>query len=268
MAASGTPWTGAPQPSTPIATSSTSVPRWTARRILRCNGWERWRYVVVSQPARTQASNMPACLPEQSWNCGLRCCARAISCSSSGHAGGVCSAEGPRPARFSSARTAHEWLPGDDHRPLLLDLRAPPATGHGVPPLHRGDARWETDHGLRRWRADALQHVRRLRFADRRWRRRGAVGGIYNIGGGDGRTLNEAIGLIAGHHLGVAPVIEREPARPGDQRHTSADIGCARAAPSDTNHRSSLTRRPRPPGPPARGASSRGGPGSVRPPSP
>ena len=57
---------------------------------------------------------------------------------------------------------------------------------------------------------------------------RGAVGGIYNIGGGKTVTLNEAIGLIAGH-LGVEPVIEREPARPGDQRHTSADIGRARA---------------------------------------
>jgi nucleoside-diphosphate-sugar epimerase len=57
----------------------------------------------------------------------------------------------------------------------------------------------------------------------------GAVGGIYNIGGGRTITLNEAIGLIAGH-LGVEPVIEREPARPGDQRHTSADIGRARAA--------------------------------------
>jgi nucleoside-diphosphate-sugar epimerase len=58
---------------------------------------------------------------------------------------------------------------------------------------------------------------------------RGAVGGIYNIGGGKTVTLNEAIGLIAGH-LGVEPEIEREPARPGDQRHTSADIGRARAA--------------------------------------
>ena len=56
---------------------------------------------------------------------------------------------------------------------------------------------------------------------------RGAVGGIYNIGGGRTVTLNEAIGLIAGH-LGVEPVIHREPARPGDQRHTSADIGRAR----------------------------------------
>ena len=56
---------------------------------------------------------------------------------------------------------------------------------------------------------------------------RGAVGGIYNIGGGRTVTLNEAIDLIAGH-LGVQPEIRREAARPGDQRHTSADIGRAR----------------------------------------
>jgi nucleoside-diphosphate-sugar epimerase len=57
---------------------------------------------------------------------------------------------------------------------------------------------------------------------------RGVVGGIYNIGGGRTVSLNDAIGLIAGH-LGVEPRIQREPARPGDQRHTSADIGRARA---------------------------------------
>jgi UDP-glucose 4-epimerase len=57
---------------------------------------------------------------------------------------------------------------------------------------------------------------------------RGVVGGIYNIGGGRTVSLNDAIGLIAGH-LGVEPHIQREPARPGDQRHTSADIGRARA---------------------------------------
>ena len=58
---------------------------------------------------------------------------------------------------------------------------------------------------------------------------RGAVRGIYNIGGGRTVSLNDAIGLIAGH-LGVEPRIVREPARPGDQRHTSADIGRARTA--------------------------------------
>ena len=58
---------------------------------------------------------------------------------------------------------------------------------------------------------------------------RGAVAGIYNIGGGRTISLNEAIGIIA-DHLGVEARIEREPARPGDQRHTSADIGRARSA--------------------------------------
>jgi nucleoside-diphosphate-sugar epimerase len=58
---------------------------------------------------------------------------------------------------------------------------------------------------------------------------RGAVGGIYNIGGGRTISLVDAIGLIAGH-LGVEPIIEWEPARPGDQRHTSADVSRARAA--------------------------------------
>jgi nucleoside-diphosphate-sugar epimerase len=58
---------------------------------------------------------------------------------------------------------------------------------------------------------------------------RGAVGGIYNIGGGRTISLNEAIATIAGE-LGVTPQIRREPPRPGDQRHTSADITRAREA--------------------------------------
>ena len=58
---------------------------------------------------------------------------------------------------------------------------------------------------------------------------RGAVGGIYNIGGGRTISLNEAIALIA-ERVGVEPIIERQAARPGDQRHTSADVSRARAA--------------------------------------
>lgn len=58
---------------------------------------------------------------------------------------------------------------------------------------------------------------------------RGAVGGIYNIGGGRTISLNDAISIIAGH-LVVEPIIERQAARPGDQRHTSADVTRARAA--------------------------------------
>ena len=64
---------------------------------------------------------------------------------------------------------------------------------------------------------------------------RGAVGGIYNIGGGRTISLNDAIGLIAGH-VGVEPIVHREPARPGDQRHTSADVSRA-GPPSATNRR-------------------------------
>ena len=39
---------------------------------------------------------------------------------------------------------------------------------------------------------------------------RGAVGGIYNIGGGRTISLNDAIGLIAGH-VGVEPIVHQEP---------------------------------------------------------
>ena len=58
---------------------------------------------------------------------------------------------------------------------------------------------------------------------------RGAVGGIYNIGGGKTISLNEAIALIA-ENVGVEPLIERRSPRPGDQRHTSADVSRARQA--------------------------------------
>jgi nucleoside-diphosphate-sugar epimerase len=58
---------------------------------------------------------------------------------------------------------------------------------------------------------------------------RGAVGGIYNIGGGRTISLNEAIAIIA-ENVGVEPIIDRRPARPGDQRHTSADVTRAREA--------------------------------------
>jgi len=57
---------------------------------------------------------------------------------------------------------------------------------------------------------------------------RGELGGIYNVGGGRTISLNQAIETIAGH-LGVKPVIRTESARPGDQRHTSADISRARS---------------------------------------
>lgn len=49
----------------------------------------------------------------------------------------------------------------------------------------------------------------------------GRIGEVYNIGGGESRTVNEAIATIAGV-LGVEPTIERRDTRPGDQRRTGA----------------------------------------------
>ena len=56
---------------------------------------------------------------------------------------------------------------------------------------------------------------------------RGSTGAVYNIGGGRTISLNEAIALLSSH-LGRAPIVRSEPARPGDQRHTTADISRAR----------------------------------------
>jgi UDP-glucuronate 4-epimerase len=50
----------------------------------------------------------------------------------------------------------------------------------------------------------------------------GVSGGIYNIGGGEVITLNDAIATIAGE-LGVEPRIEHGPRPAGDQLHTAAD---------------------------------------------
>ncbi len=53
-------------------------------------------------------------------------------------------------------------------------------------------------------------------------------GEIYNIGGGAAIALNDAIAAIA-EAVGREPVIVREGARPGDQRHTAADVAKAAA---------------------------------------
>jgi UDP-glucuronate 4-epimerase len=53
------------------------------------------------------------------------------------------------------------------------------------------------------------------------------VGEIYNVGGGQELELGEAIELL-GELVGVTPRIHREPARPGDQRQTVADVSKAR----------------------------------------
>jgi UDP-glucuronate 4-epimerase len=49
----------------------------------------------------------------------------------------------------------------------------------------------------------------------------GRIGEVYNIGGGESLTVNEAVAAIA-EGLGVEPVIERREAQPGDQRRTGA----------------------------------------------
>jgi nucleoside-diphosphate-sugar epimerase len=56
-----------------------------------------------------------------------------------------------------------------------------------------------------------------------------ATGEIYNIAGGEEITLNEAIATLA-EATGVTPIIERGPARRGDQRRTAADTGKAERA--------------------------------------
>ncbi|MGH9084634.1 MAG: SDR family NAD(P)-dependent oxidoreductase [Acidimicrobiales bacterium] len=55
----------------------------------------------------------------------------------------------------------------------------------------------------------------------------GREGDAYNVGGGRELALLDAIEVLAGA-LGVQPVIERQPARPGDQRRTMADVSKAR----------------------------------------
>jgi UDP-glucuronate 4-epimerase len=57
---------------------------------------------------------------------------------------------------------------------------------------------------------------------------RAEPGEIYNIGGGEEITLNQAIDLIA-HAAGITPIVHREPPRPGDQARTIADTSKAEA---------------------------------------
>jgi UDP-glucuronate 4-epimerase len=57
----------------------------------------------------------------------------------------------------------------------------------------------------------------------------GAIGEIYNIGGGEPLTLPAAIRVL-GEAVGVTPEIQHGPARLGDQRHTQADTKKARLA--------------------------------------
>lgn len=55
----------------------------------------------------------------------------------------------------------------------------------------------------------------------------GEDGEIYNIGGGEQLTVNQAVAALS-DQLGVTPKIRYHDERPGDQRHTAADIGKAR----------------------------------------
>lgn len=57
----------------------------------------------------------------------------------------------------------------------------------------------------------------------------GAIGEVYNIGGGERITLNEAVRII-GDAVGVTPIVEHSESVPGDQRHTGADSGRAERA--------------------------------------
>lgn len=55
---------------------------------------------------------------------------------------------------------------------------------------------------------------------------RGRSGEVYNVGGGETITVNEAVATLA-DLLGVEPSMRHVPAREGDQRHTAADVGKA-----------------------------------------
>jgi len=54
-----------------------------------------------------------------------------------------------------------------------------------------------------------------------------ALGETFNIGGGEIVTLNRVIGMLE-ELTGCKAKLERQPARPGDQRHTAANIEKAR----------------------------------------
>ena len=58
---------------------------------------------------------------------------------------------------------------------------------------------------------------------------RGAVGEVYNIGGGEEIELLAAIDILA-DELGVTPQLDHRPPRIGDQRRTCADTSRAREA--------------------------------------
>jgi nucleoside-diphosphate-sugar epimerase len=56
----------------------------------------------------------------------------------------------------------------------------------------------------------------------------GVPGRVYNIGGGSRVSVNQVIAMI-GRVAGQPPIVEIDPAQPGDMRHTYADTSLARA---------------------------------------
>ncbi|MBN1268212.1 MAG: GDP-mannose 4,6-dehydratase, partial [Kiritimatiellae bacterium] len=58
-------------------------------------------------------------------------------------------------------------------------------------------------------------------------KREAALGQVFNVGGGEILSLNEAIRILE-DVTGRKAVIERAPARPGDQKHTAANVEKAR----------------------------------------
>jgi len=52
---------------------------------------------------------------------------------------------------------------------------------------------------------------------------RGTIGAVYNVGGGEARDLDWVIAALE-KVMGKRAQIDRQPARPGDQLHTKADI--------------------------------------------
>ena len=102
--------TGAPHPSTPIASVDSPVTFSQVDRMRDCRGWSGSRYVSVGHPALRHAASIAACFPEQLWNTRVGAvapCRMARSCAgrASGQAGGVCSADSSSPAPASIDRT-------------------------------------------------------------------------------------------------------------------------------------------------------------------
>ena len=128
------------------------------------------------------------------------------------------------------AHVGRHGLPRSDPA-LLLDLRAPSATGHGVQHLHRGADRGPPDRRVRRRPPVAVEHVHQ-RCVDATVQRdeHAEVGGhLQHRRWGRDRAprCNRTDRRRA---EGRAADSIQEAARPGDERRTFADISRAREA--------------------------------------